>query len=232
MSKKGAIIQSNYLPWKGYFDMINDVDLFVFMDDVQFTVRDWRNRNLIKTKRGPLWLTVPVGARRNRLIQDVEIDQSYWQNKHHKSLKHHYGKAPFYDYMEELIDEIYAGKVWVNLSQVNQHIIKIIAQQYLNIRTDFVDAGSLNISGKKTDRLIAICKAAEITHYLSGPSAKSYIEPSLFDEAGIKLEFKEYGDYPEYQQLYPPFNHNVSIVDLLVHAGPDAPHYIWGFRDT
>ena len=104
MSKKGAIIQSNYLPWKGYFDMINDVDLFVFMDDVQFTTRDWRSRNRIKTQHGALWLTVPVGARRNRLIQDVVINQSKWQQLHHKNLIHHYGKTPYFKYVEALLD--------------------------------------------------------------------------------------------------------------------------------
>ncbi|RDH83368.1 MAG: hypothetical protein DIZ78_15355 [endosymbiont of Escarpia spicata] len=232
MSKIGAIIQSSYFPWKGYFDMVHDVDLFVFMDDVQFTTRDWRNRNLIKTERGPLWLTVPVGAKRSRLIQDVEINQYRWQKEHYKSLKHHYGKAPFFHYVEALINEIFLGEEWDNLSQVNQHVIKIIAQQYLGIRTDFINAGSLNVTGIKTERLIEICKATGITHYLSGPTAKNYIEPSLFDEAGIKLVFKDYSDYPEYQQLHPPFSHNVSILDLLVHAGPDASHYIWGFRDA
>ncbi|MBL3601832.1 MAG: WbqC family protein, partial [gamma proteobacterium endosymbiont of Lamellibrachia anaximandri] len=140
MSKIGAIIQSSYLPWKGYFDIINDVDLFVFMDDVQFTTRNWRNRNLIKTKQGPLWLTVPVGAKRNRLIQDVEINQYHWQQEHYKSLKHHYGKAPFFHYVEALINEIFSEEVRGNLSQVNQHIIKTIAQQYLGVRTDFINA--------------------------------------------------------------------------------------------
>ncbi|MBL3601837.1 MAG: WbqC family protein [gamma proteobacterium endosymbiont of Lamellibrachia anaximandri] len=92
--------------------------------------------------------------------------------------------------------------------------------------------GQLECCWKKTERLIDICKATGITHYLSGPTAKNYIEPALFDEAGIKLDYKDYDDYPEYQQLHPPFSHNVSILDLLVHTGPDASYYIWGFRDA
>ncbi len=115
---------------------------------------------------------------------------------------------------------------------MNQYLIKEIAQQYLGIRTDFLSTDSLNISGKKTERLIAICKATGITHYLSGPAAKDYIDPDLFAEAGIELEFKDYHGYPEYQQMYPPFSHNVSILDLLVHTGPDAPFYIWGSQDN
>ena len=230
MKVKGAIIQSCYLPWKGYFDIINDVDLFVFLDDVQYTARDWRNRNSIKTRQGLLWLTVPVGTKRNRLIQDVTINQHEWQNKHYKSIKHHYGKATHYQHIEPLMQRIYAEHVWGNLSELNQFITREIAQHFLGIDTEFINAASLHVSGKKTARLIEICKITGITHYVSGPSARDYIDPSLFKKAEIGMEFKEYSGYPTYQQLYPPFAHHVSILDLLAQTGADAADYIWGYR--
>ena len=94
--KKVAIIQSNYIPWKGYFDIINDVDLFIFHDDLQYTKGDWRNRNKIKTPQGTIWITIPVGTNTERLICEVEIKDNQWQRKHYNLLKQHYINTPYY----------------------------------------------------------------------------------------------------------------------------------------
>src|SRR5579875_99675 len=104
-----AIIQSSYIPWKGYFDIINDVDEFIFLDDVQYTVRDWRTRNRIKTANGSMWLTVPAGSNRNRLICDVTIEDSSWQKRHWQTIRHNYSRAPYFREYESFFEELYLG---------------------------------------------------------------------------------------------------------------------------
>lgn len=231
MAKRAAIIQSCYVPWKGYFDIIHDVDCFIFLDNVQFTKHDWRNRNRIKLKQGLTWLSIPVGPNCNRLIQDVEFYDHHWQQLHLKSLQHSCKSTPFFDKMKPLLYEIYQQHKWTNLSAFNQFVTKKIAQKYLNIQTKFYNANQYEVSGYKSNRIIKLLQAVEATHYLSGPSAKNYLDEALFKKAGIKLEYKDYSGYPEYKQLYPPFEHKVSILDLLFHVGPEAPYYIWGWRN-
>ncbi|MEO8870308.1 MAG: WbqC family protein [Granulicella sp.] len=227
-----AIIQSSYIPWKGYFDIIHDVDKFIFLDDVQFTIRDWRSRNRIKTAQGPAWLSVPVGAKRSRLIREVELIDHEWQKTHWKTLTHAYGGTPFFNHYREFFEGIYLGSRWRNLSQMNQAITTRIAVDLLGVRTSFHDSHEYGCSGKRDDLLLSILKKAEATSYLSGPAAKNYIDPGKFAEAGIELQFKDYSNYPEYPQFHPPFEHAVSIVDLLFHTGPGAKEYLWGWRGT
>lgn len=228
--KKVAVIQSNYLPWKGYFDIIHDVDLFVFHDDLQYTKNDWRNRNQIKTFEGLKWLTVPVGAREDRLICDVGINDDRWQKKHWNLIKQHYGKATYFEYVEEKIRADYLDRSWKNLSQLNQHFIQKIARELLGVKTIFLDSRDYKLTGKKTERLIDLLEKVEADQYLSGPAAKNYLEEEKFEFKKIQLNYKDYSGYPEYQQCYPPFEHHVSILDLLMHTGPEAPYYIWGWR--
>lgn len=228
--RRVAICQSNYVPWKGYFDLIHDVDLFVFYDDVQFTVRDWRNRNRIKTSRGPAWLTIPVGSRRDRLICEVEIPSSRWQVEHWKTIRHCYARAPFFRKYEGMFSEVYLGTVWRSLSELNQYLIKMIAQECLGIRTQFIDSSRFALTSKKQERILDLLSAVEADTYISGPVAKGYLEPKRFRQRKIELIWKDYSGYPEYPQLYPPFEHAVTILDLLFHVGPDAPYYVWGWR--
>lgn len=229
---KVAIVQSNYLPWKGFFDMVHDVDVFVFYDDVQYTVRDWRNRNLIKTPHGLHWLTVPVEAgSRDRRICEVAIGPGNWQDQHWQSLVHHYGAARHFKFYKPFFEEIYLGRRWTNLSELNQHLIKRISFELLGIETTFISSTDYALEGRKQDRLLAMLAKLDATSYLSGPSARAYIEPEGFERAGISLEYKDYSDYPEYPQFHPPFTHGVSIVDLLFHVGPEAPRLIWGQRE-
>lgn len=230
MSKKVAILQSNYLPWKGVFDMINQVDEFIFLEDVLYTTRDWRNRNKIKTNDGELWITVPVKKSSQQLIYEAQIDNSFnWQHKHYKTLEMYYSKSPYYKKYEWLITHIFKERRWDKLSDLNIYTTKLIAE-LLNIKTKFSNSVEMQVDGKKDDKLIQICKKVNATHYLSGPSAKNYIIPEKFAEAGIVLEYIKY-EYPRYKQLYEPFNHYVSILDLLFNCGPDAPYYIWGWRE-
>lgn len=228
--KRVAICQSNYLPWKGYFDLIHDVDVFLFYDDVQFTVRDWRNRNRIKTPQGCLWLTVPVGAERNRLICEVTIPEHRWQAQHWKTIHQFYGKAPHFKRYEGFFEHVYRGVRWRSLSELNQYLITHIAREFLGVRAEFLQSDQFGVTTKKQERILDLLRAVGAESYVSGPAAKAYLDPARFEEAGIQLVWKEYADYPIYAQFFPPFEHAVSILDLLFHAGEKAPFFIWGWR--
>ena len=228
--KRVAILQSSYIPWKGYFDIIHDVDRFVFYDDVQFTPRDWRSRNRIKTPQGPLWLTVPAGQSRNRLICEVGLEDKSWGKKHWDTLRHAYGKAPYFASFRPFLEHVYLERRWESLSELNQFMTRTIAREFLGIGTEFRDSREYAAEGRKFDRLFDLAVKAGATSYLSGPSARDYIEPERFAAAGIELAYKSYGGYPEYPQPYPPFEHAVTILDLLFQTGADAPRHIWGWR--
>jgi hypothetical protein len=227
---KVAIIQSNYIPWKGYFDIIHDVDLFIFYDDVQFTKNDWRNRNKIKTPNGTQWLTIPVGQDINRLISEVTIDNSLWQGKHWKTLQHNYQKAPYFYLYQEFFEDFYLKHTWTNLSVMNQYLIKHIAM-FLGIDVQFKNSDEYSPVGKKQERILDILTKANATTYVSGDRAKSYIDQTEFDNLGITLTYKSYLNYPEYQQLSQPFDHYVSIVDLLFNCGTESASMIWDWRN-
>jgi len=231
--KKVAVIQSAYLPWKGYFDIIHDVDQFIFYDDVQASNKnDWRNRNRIKTNSGIIWMTIPVGSRGNQLICDIQIRDSSWQKKHWDTIQCFYSKAPYYKLYQEFFKSFYLDKEWTNLSELNQYLTMHIAKEYLKISTNFVDSREYNASAKKLDRLMEVLTKSRAELYVSGPSAHDYIDEKRFEVARIELLYKNYDGYPEYPQFYPPFAAEVSIIDLLFHVGPDAPYYIWGWRES
>lgn len=227
-----AIIQSSYIPWKGYFDIAHDVDEFIFLDHVQFTTRDWRSRNRIKTRDGLLWLTIPVGADRDRRICDVVIADTGWQEKHWKSILHGYGKTPHFLRYRPFFEDIYLGRRWSSLVELNQTMIRRIATELLGIKTVFRDSRELDPQGAKLEVILDLAQKTRATHYLSGPAASDYIDASRFASAGIELAYKDYAGYPEYPQLHPPFEHSVSVLDLLFAVGDDAPHYIWGWRGS
>jgi hypothetical protein len=225
---KTAIIQSNYIPWRGYFDIIHDVDLFLFHDDIQYTKQDWRNRNFIKLSDGRrLLLTVPIGqAYASGNIDQVRISDDKWQKKHLNAIMSNYAKAEYFNEILPLLQDFYVRHKWVLLSEMNQYMIREICR-FLNIRTRFMNVSELAVSGHKTERLIQILKKVGATVYLSGPSAQDYIDKNMFNNAGIELQYKDYSHYPEYHQFAQPFDGRVSIIDLLMHRGKDAPSKIW-----
>ena len=225
-----AVLQSNYLPWKGYFDIVHSADLFIFYDDVQFTKNDWRNRNKIKTQSGPAWLTIPVGGDLNRLISDVTFQDQRWAKKHWKSIQQYYSRAPFFKLYQDFLEDVYMNREWSRLSELNQYLIRYISHEFLSIQTEFRDSKEFEAQGKKLDRLIDLLKQVGADSYISGPSAQNYIDEKEFEQAGIPLSYISYSDYPEYPQFFPPFSHQVFILDLLFHVGPDAPDFIWGRR--
>ena len=228
--KRVAVLQSSYIPWKGFFDIIHDVDLFIFHDDLQYTKGDWRNRNRIKTSRGAEWLTIPVGTREDRLICEVEIRDPAWATKHWRRIVQSYSRAPHFETYRPWLEEVYRGRAWESLSELNQHLIRGISRDLLGLRTEFADSRDLRPEGRKLDRLLDLLHKAGAGLYVSGPAARAYIDPARFEETGIQLVWKDYSGYPEYPQLFPPFVHEVTILDLLFHVGPEAPAHIWGWR--
>lgn len=230
INNKVAILQSSYIPWKGYFDIINDVDTFIFYDDVQFTYQDWRSRNRVISNREPIWLTVPTGGDIKRLINEVQLANPSWQRKHWSTIRHSYSKSPHFKRYAEVLEGIYLDQQWKSLSEMNQTVTRLIASELLGITTEFRDSLEYTASGTRLDRLLDVLIKAGATHYLSGPAARSYIDEDKFKEAGIILEYKDYSGYPEYRQLSENFEHAVSILDVLFNAGPDSPDYIWGWR--
>jgi hypothetical protein len=226
-----AVIQSNYLPWKGYFDIIHDVDRFIFYDDVQFTKNDWRNRNLVKTQSGTAWITVPVGRDLHRLIRDVTLPDRSWAAKHWKTLGQYYSRAPHFGAFREFFEHVYLERAWDRLSELNQFLVTSIARDFLGIRTEFRDSFEYGAAGQRAERLLDLLKKAGAGAYVSGPAARDYIDEAAFAREGIRLAWKSYAGYPEYPQAHPPFTHQVSIVDLLFNVGRDAPWYIWGWRE-
>lgn len=226
--KKIAILQSDYIPWKGVFDMINMVDEFVFFEDVDYTKRDWRSRNRIVTPQGVIWLTVPVKkCERGTKIKDVQISHDVdWQKLHYQTLKTNYHKAPFFKEYEYLLEDFYINHNWDSLSEMNIYMTKKISE-VLGIKTRFVNSKDIKSNGAKDDKLIEICQQLGATHYLSGPAAKDYISLDKFMKAGIGLSYIYYDAYPEYKQMQESYDPYVSILDVLFNCGESAPSYIF-----
>ncbi len=220
-----VILQPSYIPWRGYFDQIRSADLFIFYDDVQYDKHGWRNRNQIKTAQGKQWLTIPVhskGVTEGIAIKDVHMDWSKpWAANHLKALTFSYNKAPHFKEYLPLLESFYNRRDDC-LADFTIETTIALSRELGITSTRFIRSSQLpDITGLKTDRLIQILKQVGATHYISGPSARDYVEPEKFEQAGISLEYMEY-NYPEYPQLYPPFDQYVSILDLMFMLGEDS----------
>jgi len=223
-----VILQPSYIPWRGYFDQISRADLFIFYDDVQYDKHGWRNRNQIKTAQGKQWITIPVhsaGVTQGIPIKDVKIDWSKpWAKSHWKSLSISYAKAPYFRQYAAWLEAFYQRQD-VFLADFTIDLTIALAGELGISKTRFMRSSDIPaIDGQKTGRLIQILTHVGASHYISGPSARDYIEQDQFDNAGITLEYIQY-DYPEYPQLHPPYDPQVSVLDLLFMTGPDASNY-------
>lgn len=240
MGKRVAIVQSNYIPWKGYFDLIAAVDEFILFDEVQYTRRDWRNRNRIKNVNGPLWLTIPVTAKGNYLspIRDIRVSDPEWNVRHWRTLRTTYARARCFRDVASRIEELYLGCREERLSGINRRFLEVICR-WLDVGTTLhwsweYPTAEPGVNGSETiecdearsRRLAEICAQAGAAVYLSGPAAKAYLRPEPFAEHGIEVKYFDYSGYPEYEQLYPPFDHQVSVVDLLFSTGSEARRYL------
>ena len=228
--KKIAISQSNYIPWKGYFDAINSVDEFVLYDDMQYTKRDWRNRNKIKTKDGIKWLTVPVevAGKYFQKINETIVSNDSWRQDHWASITHSYNKASFFKMYKDVFEEIYLNTTEKNLSKINYAFIKAICD-ILKISTTLLWSSQFELKDDRNERLIHICKERNGTDYFSGPAAKFYMDESLFNTQNICVHYFDYAAYPEYNQMFGDFSHEVSILDLIFNEGPNATNYLKSF---
>jgi hypothetical protein len=227
-----VILQPSYIPWRGFFHLIQKADTFVFFDDVQYDKRGWRNRNRIKTQNGPVWLTIPANAKGsqtdNILIKDVPVvyDED-WAKKHWRSLQLNYGKAPFFKQYAPLVESFYQQRPVMLADFTISTSITLSETLGLRNKTFLRSSELEGVEGQKTDRLLSVLKKVGATHYISGPSAKDYIENDKFEAAGITLEYIDYR-YEEYPQLHPPYDPQVSVLDLLFMTGPEAGKHIWG----
>jgi hypothetical protein len=222
---KVIISQSNYIPWKGYFDMIAKADVFVIYDEVQYTKNDWRNRNLISTANGLQWITIPV--RQERLEQSIfetKIFSDNWQKKHISTLIGNYSKAEHFKTYKDQIFSLYENQSDM-ISEVNVSFIKGLCK-ILGINTKIIDSRELNLQGDRNIRLVQACKTIGATTYISGPAAKSYLDIDLFNREGIEVDWMDYAGYKIYRQLYQPFQHGVTILDLLFNMGPDSKYFL------
>jgi hypothetical protein len=217
--KKTAISQSNYIPWKGYFDLINRVDEFILYDDVQYTRRDWRNRNKIKTPQGLQWLTIPVDVKGKYLqkINEIKISDKGWGVRHWQQIKQNYAKAKNFKKYKDIFEELYLSCKEEYLSEINHKFI-IAINQILGIKTKIRFSSEFEIYGNQTEKLINICKQCNSTVYISGPAAKTYFDEKLAKKENILVKYMNYENYKEYKQLYPPFEHGVTILDLILNT--------------
>ncbi len=222
--KKIGILQSNYIPWKGYFDLINQVDEFILFDEMQYTRNDWRNRNKIKTNNGTIWLSIPVETKnhRNKKISEITIADPKWAIKHWTSIKHAYSKAPYFKEYEDLFRSLYSSvEKEMFLSKINYKFIQAICN-ILRIDTTITFDRDYGIIEGKTERLVDLCKRANGSHYISGPAAKDYLDESLFQTENINVSWMDYSHYATYPQIHGEFEHAVSILDVIFNCGQDA----------
>ncbi len=206
--------------------MIAAVDEFILYDDMQYTRRDWRNRNLIKTPQGTQWLTVPVRVKGkyHQTIRETEVDGNGWAADHWKALVQNYGRASHFDDVAAWLEPIYAES-FEHLSALNRRLIEAVCG-YVGIGTRISNSWDYALPEGKTERLASLCAQAGGTEYISGPAARDYIEESIFTDMGIALTWFDYAGYPEYPQLWGEFAHGVTILDLLFNCGKDAQRYM------
>jgi hypothetical protein len=225
-----GIIQSNYIPWKGYFDIINLSNIFIIYDEVQYSKNTWRNRNKIKTPKNLQWLTIPVESKGkcDQKIRDVVVIDPKWNVKHWKSVIANYSKAKYFHDYKDRFEELYLGCNEKYLSLINYRFMVAICDM-LGIRTKMTWDSEYDLKGGKTEKLAYLCRQTGTEVYLTGPTAKGYLDDELFEREGLKIDYMDYSGYPEYNQLYPPFEHQVSIIDLIFSEGPNAPRFMKSF---
>jgi WbqC-like protein family len=222
MAKRIAIIQSCYIPWRGFFDLVSRCDEFVIFDSVQFRKRHWHNRNQIKTAQGLHWLTIPVltKSRFEQPIDEVEVVPG-WAEAHWATICNAYARAPCFAAEAPAIETFYgdAGRC-VRLTDVNEVLLRGIAG-HIGLDVKITRDTAYAPEGRQSHRLLDICQKAGATHYLSGPSAQSYLDQPMFVAAGITVEWMGYAGYPAYPQIWGDFAPALSILDMIFNTGPD-----------
>ena len=231
MAKTVVITQSNYIPWRGYFDLLRSADEVVLLDSVQYTRTDWRNRNLIKTPKGTKWLTIPVRGRYLQSIDETHIADVDWAAKHIRAIESAYARAAHFDPVSPWLFDLLRGVAREPLlTNVNEKLLRAFCSCLsitVPIRRDHEVSDREALSRMEAnERLVEIVKGVRATRYLTGPGARAYLDVDLFTAEGIEVEWINYDGYPDYVQLWGDFDPRESIIDLLLNTGPDAPQYL------
>ncbi len=222
---KTVVLQSNYVPWRGYFQLIATADTCIFYDDVQYTKNDWRNRNKILGPQGSEWITIPVGAGINRKIEEVQLPANNWREKHHQRILANYKKAEYIEHLIPLLDMMYLTNESKTLSEYNQEIITEISRNYLELNSTFSKSNLYKLSGSGANRLQDLLVQSGTTEYITGPAGLSYLSPIWFEENQIKLTVFDYGNFRRYTQLFDFDEPYLSIIDLIANVGKESPAF-------
>lgn len=219
-------MQPGYFPWLGFFEQLYRSDIFVMVDDAQYTKSDWRNRNRIKTKDGVAWLTVPVltNNKWGQKIKDVNICNSQnWIKKHLSLMKYWYSRSPYYGNFIEDITKI-LEKRHTYLLDLDMEIIYWLTN-VLGIKRKIIFNSSLDISKEnKHDMIIEIAKIFKAKTVYEGAAGRDWMDTNYFHKHGLTIEFQDY-EHPFYNQLWVKeqgFVTHLSILDLLFNHGPDS----------
>lgn len=220
MAKTAVITQSNYMPWRGWFEMLAQSDIWIVYDTVQFTKRDWRNRNIIRVNDGPQWLTIPVSSKGKytQLICETEVSESEWFTVHKRKLLSTYCKFPYIADLTSLLNQIDPLVVEsIFLTDINTHIASVILK-YLGVSIEIVDARKFQVTGNASERLVQLCQHVNADNYLTGPAARDYMETDLFIHSGIEVKWMDYSKLPTdiHGQAE---SGEYSIVDLIAREG-------------
>ena len=224
---KIGILQPSYLPWLGFFEQMIKCDIFVYLDDVQYTKNDWRNRNRIKTMDSFQWLTVPVSYKFGQKIREVTINNTYpWKRKQINALRTWYNKSRYYnDYIEDVRQIL--KREWTYIVDLDIEFIRWLNKK-LNITTKTISSSEISTnSHDKQYRLIEICKVLDCDCFYEGESGRNYIDVELFKSQGIAVEFQRY-QHPKYPQLWGEFVPYLSVIDLMFNNGPESLDYVIG----
>jgi hypothetical protein len=223
---KVIITQSNYIPWKGYFSAMKEATHLVLYDDMQYTKRDWRNRNKLITPQGPKWLSIPIDVKGKyyQKINEAQINDINWGHNHWNFIKNNYIKSPYFkEYQHHFID-LYLNPSSPYLSDINLDFIKKIIT-LLEIEIKVISSKEFNLKGDKTEKLVNVCKELNAEKYYTGPAAQNYMDESLFINNNIEIEYYNFSGYPEYKQQWEGFSHAVSILDMFFNLGPKTIEY-------
>lgn len=223
---KVIITQSNYIPWKGYFSAMREATHLVLYDDMQYTKRDWRNRNKLITSNGPKWLSIPIDVKGKyyQKINEAQVSNSEWGVQHWNFIKNNYNKSPYFKKYQHHFIDLYLNPSSTYLSDINLDFIKKIIT-LLEIEIKVISSKEFDLNGDKTEKLVNICKELTAEKYFTGPAAKNYMDESLFIKNNIEIEYYNFSGYPEYKQQWEGFSHAVSILDMFFNLGPETIKY-------
>ncbi len=218
-----SINQPAYLPWLGYFERIARSDLHIVLDHVQFEKNSFTNRNKVRTKDAPTWLTVPVSTKGrfgDLAICSLEFaPNDSWQKKHWATLRMNYARAPFFRDYGTVYEQLYA-RTWSGFSAMTRAFLEQHLHD-LGIVTPLRFSSEMNVPGTKNDLVLNLCREVGADTYLSGALGRDYLDEASFTQAGIAVRYQDF-PHPSYAQVWPGFVSHLCVLDLLFNHGPGS----------